>query len=159
MVTETRETMTKMFDAMAETARNTVEMGCRFQESWLDNMKSAWKGQGADQPPTPNADWAKDWWPFVGRNVQAAADTCDIAMKSGLSVVRKGCELTKKADGVDFYADSREMWDAGFEACRTNVDAFTKFGKLAAENWATFCKDAFGSSTSGKTSNKPSSPK
>lgn len=135
MVTETRETMTKVFDSMNDAFRSAMDAGRRSQEAWLRAFGDmARTPAGFDAFRTSGEQVTKEWLPFVERNMETFTQTCDSGFRTGMEAFKTAFNATLKANEGDFAKSSREAIDASVNAFRTNVDTLTKAGVRTVEN-------------------------
>jgi len=156
MVAETRENMTKMVDSLNEGFRSAFDAGQRTQEACFKTMREGWKRPAEfDRFFNRGERIMKEWGPFVGKTMDAVAQTCDANFKAGLDVFQAGCEATTKSEDGDVYRTTRQLWDAAFDAARTNFDTLAKVGARAIEN----CSSFYGSVLCDETTCKASPAK
>ena len=140
MVAETRETMTKVFDCVTESVRTAFDAGRKTQDAWFKAMGDVWKRPGDVGDVYGHGERVmREWAPFVGKNLETAAHCCDAGMRTGLDVFKAACDATAKPGDTDPYDTTRQVWDATFEAVRTNFDTFGKAGVRTMENCSAFC--------------------
>ncbi len=155
MVAETKESMTQMFDTIADTARVSMEAGRRMQESWFDAIGGEKTNPTFDAYFGQGEKVAKEFFPFVGKNMHTAAESFNTCMQAGMDVFRGACDMTMKGGEGDFYRKSHDLFDAGFNALRTNFNAINKAGRRVMENWATFCQSTISDTAASKPAQKP----
>lgn len=139
MVAETKETMTKMFDCWNEGFRATLEAGRRAQETWakaFSEMNTT--PLGFEAFFTTGERMAREFAPFVGKNMETFAQTCDTAFRANLDVFKAATEVAAHPEDGDFYKRSRRVFDVAFDAMRTNVDAFSKAAARSNELCSAF---------------------
>lgn len=139
MVAETKQNMSRIFEKTAENVRVAMDAGFGAQQAWFSAFGDLFKRAGGfdSVPHTDKA--AKEFGPFVGRNIEAMTDCLDAGFRANMNAFKTACDVTARMDEGDAYGKSREVMDAAFNAVRTNVDALGKAGKRTVENWTTFC--------------------
>ena len=160
MVTETKETMNKAFDTMNSGFRTAVDCGQRTQETWTNFMRDAWRNPGEFDRVTQRGErMMKQFFPFVGETMESFTRVCDANMRSGMGVFKAICETATPSDEADLGRKTRHIWDATFEAMRTNFDAMTKVSAKTLENYSAFCETAFtDDACCGKPQSQPTRP-
>ncbi len=157
MVAETKDNVMQMFDNVNETFRVAMDAGRRSQETFVRSMNDMWKNPtGFDTFFNFNRGdkMVRDFMPFVGKNMEMMAETMDASFRANMDAFRTATNVTMKNDDADMYRRSRQIFDAAFDAMRTNFETFGKAGARTMENWSTFCK-----STCCEESNVRSAPK
>lgn len=156
MVTEARETMSKVVETFNDGVRTAVDATQRTQESWMKVAQEALK-QPADFDRffTRGERIMKEWAPFVGRTMETFAQTYNTNFRAGMDAFKTCCDATVNTDDTDLYKKTRQVWDATFDAMRTSFDAFGKAGTKTFETCSTFCESAFADETPGKPGTKP----
>lgn len=145
MVTEKKETMNKMFEQMNAVFTGAIEAGQRMQQTWLDAMNGAgMRPAGFEEFEGSTERIAKEWAPFVSRNVEVFTQSCDIGVRAGQDVFNAAQELVAQPADGDYVNGARRFWDAGFDAVRLNVENFSKTGTQTLENYSKFAQSAFG---------------
>lgn len=140
MVAEARESMTKVFDCMGESVRTAFDAGRRTQEAWLKAVGEMWKYPGdADRFSNRGERVFREFVPFMGKNMEVAAQCCDTGIRTGVDVFRVACDVAGKPGDTDAYDATRQVWDAAFQAVRTNFDTFGKAGARTMETCSAFC--------------------
>ena len=133
------DTMTQMYDTMADTARATVEAGRKVQESWVDAVQG-----GCREGVTPDSMFAqtdkmtRSFFPMMGRAMHTANEAMNTAFQSNMDLMRVASDWTTKAADTDLQERTRSLWDAGFNAARTNIEAFNRAARHNMENWTAF---------------------
>lgn len=144
MVTETKETMNKAFDTVSNGFRTAVDCGQRTQETWMNFMRDSWRNPAEFERVAFRGErMMKQFIPFVGETMESFTRAFDVNMRAGMGVVKAICETTTPADEADLGRKTRQIWDATFEAMRTNFDTMSKVGAKTLENYSTFCENAF----------------
>lgn len=139
MVAETKETMAKMFDCWSDGLRAALDAGRRAQETWVKTMTDASTDpSGSDSLFATSEKMAREFAPFVGKNLETAAKTCDTAFHANMDAFKAATDVAAHPDDGDFYKRSRRVADAAFDAFRTNVDAMTKGAARSAEACSAF---------------------
>lgn len=162
MVAETRESMTRAFDCVADSVKTAFDSGRRAQEAWFKAVGGmcCQRPSDADRFFGHNERLFREWTPFVGKNMETLAQTCDTTLRSGLDAFRVACDAAMTPADGNAYDASRQVWDAAFGAARVSFDALGKAGTRTMENCSAFC-DALlreegnhrtGGTKSGKTS-------
>ena len=152
MVAETKESMTKVFDCMSEGVRTAFDAGRRTQEAWFKAVGELWKRPGdADGFTARGERIFREFVPFVGKNMEMAAQCCDAGIRTGVDVFKVACDAASKPGETDAYDSTRQVWDATFQAVRTNFDAFGKAGARTMENCSAFCDSVLRDATAAKT--------
>ncbi|MCO6437044.1 MAG: hypothetical protein J5J06_08150 [Phycisphaerae bacterium] len=149
MVAESQETMKRMFDSVAETARTTYEAGRRMQESWFDAVGSGLNGESQKKFSFNGEGFMKQWFPMVGRNLGIWLDATNEAFQANMNVHRRTCETIGKFGEKDFVEEQRQLADASATSFRSTMDAYTKAGQAVSENWTNWCRSATCCSGSG----------
>lgn len=149
MVAETRESMTKMADCMADSFRTAFDAGRRTQEAYFKAVADMWR-QPADMHSMNMGGInergervMREWVPFVGKTMETIAATCDTTFRAGTDVFKAGFDVAAKGNEADPYESSRQVFDATFCAVRHGFDAFGKAGVKTMENCTTFCDAIF----------------
>jgi hypothetical protein len=156
MVAETKETMTKVFDCVTESVRTAFDAGRKTQDAWFKAIGEAWKHPGDAGNFYANGERVmREWVPFVGKNLEVATHCCDAGMRTGLDVFKAACDATAQPGEADPYNATRQMWDATFEAVRTNFDTFGKAGVRTMENCSAFCDAVLHEETVSKPMSGP----
>jgi len=159
MVTETRETMTKVFDSMNEAFKSAMDAGRRSQEAWFRAIGDMTRTPiNFDSFRASGEHVTKEWVPFIERNVETFTQTCDSGFRTGMDAFKTAFNATLKSNEGDYFKNSREAFDATVNAFRTNVDTLSKAGVRTVENCtnfmhATCCEPAM-SKTTAKANNK-----
>ena len=157
MVAETKDGMKQMFDTLADGFRTGIDAGRKTQEAWVETMDDARKSfRGFDVFFAYPDRFTKDWMPLMTKNTRAMVDCFDANVKAGMNVVKTACENTLNPEEGDFYTKNRNLWDATFEAARTNFDTFGKASKAAMDNWTAFCQSTCGEAAMPKPTPKQS---
>jgi hypothetical protein len=142
MVAETKENMTQAFDNMNETFRVAMDAGRRTQETFTRSMNDMWKNpMGFDMFFARGEKMAREFMPFMGRNMETFVDSMDTAFRTNMDVVKTATDTAMKGDDADMYRRSRQVFDAAFGAMRTNFETFAKAGSRTMENFSMFCKN------------------
>lgn len=160
MVTETKESMTQMYDTVADTTRATMEAGRRVQESWFDAVGGTGREPGAFEDVYAQSEkFTREWFPFVGKNMHTFAESVNTCFQATMDATRAASDVTMRSGDSDWYQKSRDLWDASFNAFRVSVNAVNKATKRTMENWASLCQAAgtHGSEPEGR--NRPDSGK
>ncbi len=139
MVTEYREGMNKMFDQMAESLRASMEVGKKMQNSWFEAASFGKNGGEMNRFFGQNEKVAKEWLPFVERTMKTCSESACNSFEANLGVFKKATSFAAKGAENDVNKNSREMFDAGFSAMRSNMDTMAATGKKVMDDWATFC--------------------
>lgn len=150
MVAETREGMTKMADCMADSFRTAFDAGRRTQDTFFKAITDMWRqpsDMGCMNMGGINNERGervmREWVPFVGKTMEAFAQTCDTTFRAGTDVFKAGVDVAAKGNEADPYESSRQVFDATFSAVRHGFDAFGKAGAKTMENCTTFCDAIF----------------
>jgi hypothetical protein len=157
MVAEGKETVGQMFDQMNETFRTVVDSGRKTQETFFRTMTDTCKNPlGWDQLMSRGEKMARDFMPFLGKNVEALAETFDAGFRANMDVFRAAADATMKSeDNMDFYRRSRQFWDAAFGAFRTGFEALNKASVRAMDNWAGFCRSSCCEDATSRPTSRP----
>ena len=161
MVTETKETMNKAFDTMNSGFRTAVDCGQRTQETWTNFMRDTWKNPGEFERVAHRSDrMMKQFFPFVTETMEMFTRAYDANVKAGKGVFKAICETAAPSDEANLGRKTRQIWDATFEAMRSNFDVMTKVSAKTLENYSAFCETAFADDTccSGKPQSQPTRP-
>ncbi len=152
MVAETKESMTKVFDCVGESVRTAFDAGRRTQEAWFKTMGEMWKNSGDSEVfPVRGERIFREFVPFWGKNMELAAQCCDAGIRTGVDVFKVACDAAVKPGEADAYDATRQVWDATFQAVRTNFDTFGKAGARTMENCSAFCDSILRDEMPGKT--------
>lgn len=152
MVAETKESMTKVFDCMSEGVRTVFDASRRTQDAWFKAMGEMWKRPGdADGLSARGERIYREFVPFVGKNLEMAAQCCDAGIRTGVDVFKVACDAAVKPSDTDAYDATRQVWDATFGAVRTNFDTFGKVGARTMENCSAFCDSILRDEPAAKT--------
>ena len=152
MVAETKESMAKVFDCMSEGVRTAFDAGRRTQEAWFKAVGEMWKRPGdADGFSARGERVFREWVPFFGKSIEMATQCCDTGMRTGLDVFKTACDAAGKPGDTDPYETTRQVWDATFQAVRTNFDTFGKAGARTMENCSAFCDSILRDEPASKT--------
>jgi len=152
MVAETKESMTKVFDCMSESVRMAFDAGRKTQDAWFKAMGEMWKYPGdADHLNIRGERIFREFAPFVSKNMEMAAQCCDAGIRTGADVLKVACDVAGKPGDSDAYNSTRQVWDATFQAVRTNFDTFGKAGARTMENCSAFCDATLRDDTAVKT--------
>lgn len=144
MVTEAKETMNKAFETFNDGFKTAVDCTQRTQDSWFKFMRDAWKNpMEFDRASQRGERMMKQFMPFVGETVETFTKACDANVRAGMGVFKTFCDTATHTDEADFGKKTRQMWDATFEAIRTNFDVMSKVGAKTMENYSAFCETAF----------------
>ena len=128
MVAESKETFTRMFESMNEGFRAAWDAGRRTQETFFKSATESAKFTTGFEPFFACSErFAREFVPFVGRTVETVAQTFDNGIRANVDVFKAACECAVKPEEGDFYKKSRRVFDAAFDAARTNFDAFSSF--------------------------------
>lgn len=156
MVTDMKDNMGKVFDSVNDGFRAAMDAGRRTQESWFNAMKESWKRpEDMDRCFSQGERFAREWVPFVGKTVETTTQACDAGFRSGMDVMKAACEAATKTDESDFYKRSRPVWDAAFDAMRTQFDAMNKAAVRTMDHYTLFCEAAWGEPTTARPTCKP----
>ena len=157
MVTETKETMNKAFDTVSNSFRTAVDCGQRTQETWMNFMRDSWRNPAEfERVATRSERVIKQFIPFVGETMESFTRAFDVNVRAGLGVFKAICETATPVEEADLGRKTRQVWDASFEALRTNFDTMTKLGAKTLENYSTFCETTF-ADDAPSTGNRPHS--
>jgi len=141
MATETREKVSEMFDTVSDGFRSTMESGRRSQESFFRAMGDTCRHTvDFDGVAGRGERMTRDFMPFVAKNFTIIGECFDAGFRGGLDVFKAACDVTFRTDDADMYRRSRQVWDAAFNAVRSNFDALGKAGTRTMENWSEFCR-------------------
>lgn len=144
MVAETRESMTKMADCVADSFRTAFDAGRRTQDAFFKAMGDMWRQPNDFGSPNERGERVmREWVPFVGKTMETFAQTCDTTFRAGTDVFKTACDVATKGNEADPYESSRQVFDATFSAVRHGFDAFGKAGIKTMENCSTFCDAIF----------------
>jgi hypothetical protein len=157
MVAETKETVSRMFGCMNDSLRAVVDAGQRTQESWLKASGEAWKRPAEFERLYNRGERiAREWVPFVGKTMDAATQSYDAGFRAGMDAFKTVCDVASKTDDADPYRRTRQLWDAAFDAARTNFDAFAKASARTLENCTAFCESVCSDDVAMRAAGKPS---
>jgi hypothetical protein len=120
--------------------KGAFETGRRAQEAWFKALGGMSQRPGdADRFFGHGERFFRELTPFVGKNMEALAHTCDTTLRSSLDAFRVACDAALTPAEGDAYDASRQVWDAAFGAARASFDAFGKAGAKTMENCSVFC--------------------
>lgn len=132
MVANTQETMTKMFDSMNETFKNTMGAFGRIQESCFKPFAESFKAPtDFDARNFGFEGLAKSWVPFVERSIQNFTESCNATFEAGLQAAKTA---TPTNGNTDFAKDAQKAFDATVKAFGTNVETLSKACVRNTEN-------------------------
>lgn len=151
MVAETKESMTKVFDCMSESVRMAFDAGRKTQHAWFKAMGEMKCPGDADHLNIRGERIFREFAPFVSKNMEMAAQCCDAGIRSGADVFKVACDAAGKPGDSDAYNSTRQVWDATFQAVRTNFDTFGKVGARTMENCSAFCDAILRDDAAAKT--------
>jgi len=158
MVTETRETMTKLFDSMNDAFRSAMDAGRRNQEAWFRAFGDVARNPANfDAVRASSEQVVKEWVPFVERNVETFTQTCDSGFRTGMDAFKTAFNATLRVNEGDFVKNSREAFDATVQAFQSNVDLVSKASVRTVENCANFMQASFCEPMTAKTASKAAS--
>jgi hypothetical protein len=144
MVTETKETMNKAFETMNDGMKTAVDCTQRTQETFFRFMRDSWRNPGEFDKATQRGErMMKQFLPFMGETIETFTKACDANVRAGMGVFKTICDTATHTDEADFGKKTRQVWDATFEAVRTNFDVMSKMSTKAMENYSAFCESAF----------------
>jgi len=151
MVAETKESMTKVFDCMSEGVRTAFDAGRKTHDAWFKAVGEMWKRPGDADGFSANGERIfREFVPFVGKNMEMAAQCCDAGIRTGVGVFNAACDAVGKPGDTDAYDSTRQVWDATLQAVRTNIDTFGKAGVRTMENCSAFCDATLRHETAAK---------
>ncbi len=152
MVAETKENMTKVLDCVSESVRTAFDAGRRTQDAWFKAVGEMWKRPGDSDRVYGRSERAfREFAPFVGKNLETAAQCCDAGIRSGMDVFKAACDAAGKPADADAYSSSRPLWDATFDAVRSSFETFSKAGVRTMENCSNFCDAILHDENPGRT--------
>lgn len=158
MVAETKETMNKMFDCWNESFQTMFDAGRRAQESWTKTVAEASKNPanptGFENFFNTGEKVAREFAPFVGKNMETFAKSCDTAFRTGMDVFKSATEVASHPEDGDLYQKSRKVFDVAFDAFRTNMEAFNKAATRNSELCSAFYQAVCTCPESGKSTPK-----
>jgi len=160
MVTETKETMNKAFETFNDGFRSAVDASQRTQETWFNYMRDAWQRPAdMDRVVKRTERVVNEWMPFVSGTMNNMVKAYDTNLRAGMEVFKTCFDNLSRGEAIDPGKTTRQVWDAAFEAVRTNFDVMNRVSSRTLENCAAFCEAAFGNETgSGKMSSQPTRP-
>lgn len=135
MVSEMKDSTARVFDRMSDGFRTAFEVGRKSQDAWFKTMSDAW-----GRMPGDNQRMVGEWAPFVGKQMETAAQAYDASLRSGLDVFRAAVDIAVRPGDGDPYEATRNFWDTAFGAARTNFDVLGQAGARAMEDCANFCE-------------------
>ena len=139
MVAETKETMNRMMECWSDGFRAMFDAGRRTQETWFKAMTDASKNPVAfDNFLMTGEKAAREFPPFVGKNMEAFAQACDTTFRGNMDVFKATTEFAAHPEEGDLYQRSRRVFDVAFDAVRNNFDAFNKATTRNAEMCSAF---------------------
>lgn len=143
MVTETRETMNKAFDNFNDGIRSAMDASQRTQETWFNFMRDSFRQPGdVDRMFRRGERVLNEWLPFVGGTMNTVVKAYDANLHAGMEVFKTYFDGLSRGE-TDLGKTTRQVWDAAFEAARTNFDMMSRVGTRTLENCASFCEAAF----------------
>lgn len=160
MVTETRETMNKAFETFNDGFRSAVDASQRTQETWFNFMRDAWRRPAdMDRMFQRSERIINEWMPFVGTNMNTMVKAYDTNLRAGMEVFKTFFDNMSRGENTDMGKATRQVWDAAFEAARTNFDVMNRVSARTLENCAAFCEAAFGNECgTTRTQSQPTRP-
>lgn len=139
MVAETQEAMNKAFDTMTGSFRAAVDAQTKMQERFVESFGTTFQQpENFETVTARNEKFASEFFPFCSRNMEFFAQACEANFRAGLGVVKSACDVMKREDKTDFYKNSRDMFDASFDAFRVGFDTFGKTATKTFENCSEF---------------------
>jgi len=151
MVTEAKDTMNKAFDTFNDGFKAAVDCTQRSQETWFNYMRNAVRQPGdVDRVVQRSERMVREWMPFVGGTMNTLAKAYDTNFRAGMDVFKTYCDGLSRGEAADMGKTTRQVWDAAFEAVRTNFDVITRVSARTLENCASFCETAFADDTNGR---------
>jgi hypothetical protein len=152
MVAETKESMTKVFDCMSESVRMAFDAGRKTQDAWFKAMGEMKSPGDTGHLNIRGERIFREFAPFISKNMEMAAQCCDAGIRSGADVFKVACDAAAGKPGdIDAYNSTRQVWDATFQAVRTNFDTFGKVGARTMENCTAFCDAILRDDATAKT--------
>lgn len=140
MVADTQQNMNGMFESTAEQFRAAMETGFGAQQAWFNACGDFFKSAGEMGTGVRNPEkFTREFGPLVGKTVEAMTDCADTGFRAGMNAFKSVCDVSSRMDGGDVYGQSREIMDATYTALKTNLDAFGKISRRAADNLTAFC--------------------
>jgi hypothetical protein len=160
MVTETKETMNKAFDTFNDGFRSAVDASQRTQETWFNFMRDAWRRPAdVDRVLQRTERIINEWTPFVGGTMNTMVKAYDTNLRAGMEVYKTIFDNMSRGESTDLGKTTRQVWDAAFEAVRTNFDVMNRVSARTLENGAAFCEAAFGNENGhARSSSQPTRP-
>lgn len=157
MVTETKETMNKAFDTLNDGFRSAVDASQRTQETWFNFMRDTWRRPAdMDRVLHRSERIVNEWMPFVGGTMNNMVKAYDTNLRAGMEVYKTYFDNMSRGEATDMGKTTRQVWDAAFEAVRTNFDVMNRVSARTLENCAAFCEAAFGNEAcNAKTHSQP----
>ena len=154
MVTETKENVNKAFDTFNDGLRTAVDASQRTQETWFNIMRDAWRQPGeVDRVLRRGERMMNEWMPFVGGTMNTMMKAYDTNMRAGMDIFKTVFDTMSRGEAADVGKTTRQVWDATFEAMRTNFDMMNRVSARTMENCAAFCETAFASENGNAPSN------
>ena len=156
MVAEKTNPLNEHFKQFSENMRTVADAGLRARESMLRatcdalNKPAVW-----GEVTHSGSRFAKTAGPFASKNLTALEDCFDASFRSGLNVFATACDSTANSGDGDWQSQTRRLWDAMFEATRTNVEAASKAARATVENWSSFCRSTCETAPVSKPVSKP----
>jgi len=138
--TQTKTDGTKdMFDNANDSFRSAIDAGMKFQRDTFDMMTKAFNFGGfncgdVNERVEENTTEAVN---MVRKNAEQTQKAFDETCKSGLGMIRKNFDLMKTED-KDLVSRATDMWTAGFDALKANVDTTAKTATQVMETYSEF---------------------
>lgn len=151
MTTGTKEHMGQTLDAMGDGFRAGLDATVKAQETWFDTMNEMFKNPANFGGFVPNTgQFANEWMPLMAENTRVMTDCFSANVREGLGVAKTVCQTGamtgsmtgSMTDNADSYQTARQVFDATFDALRTNFDAFGKASKSTMDNCSNFFKSS-----------------
>lgn len=144
MVTETKETMNKAFDNLNDGIRTAMDASQRTQETWFNCMRDSFRQPGdVDRMFRRGERVLNEWLPFVGGTMNTVVKAYDANLRAGMDIFKTYFDGLSRGETADIGKTTRQVWDATFEAARTNFDMMSRVSARTLENCASFCEAAF----------------
>src|SRR3990172_1607727 len=95
MVAETKETMTRMFEAFNDNLRAMFDAGRHTQEAWFKGLGEFGKNPTVVETFVARGEkLMKEFTPLVSKNMETFAQSCETGLRTGINAFRAACDIT-----------------------------------------------------------------
>lgn len=146
MVTEMKDYTGKWFEVMADGFKTMMETSRATQESMF-KAAGGWVPENMEQFPVEDMrqrgeKMVKTWQPMMKRNLDTTMALVDSNYKSGIDLAKASFDAMHDLNRENVEDRTRRVWDASFNAIRTNFNAISNASKTASETFMDFCHSA-----------------